>query len=239
MSDYFSYLMLNHFWLAFALCIFFCGLLYVGIEICRNLLTTETKAQKDWRLFVGHYPVKNGAFVEATKKMAAAITALYATKGIEAIFPVSQAERLLDAHHRQWKQIMEINGKIAENAKMREKIGENLRQLQTLGESNQAGELSFKELAKDAEQLLSLRNQIEASSKKLEEILPLVELESKKATLQRETNQLADKAVVVTSDDLTQELTSESALDLEHQITFEVKTYLQLEKETQQRLGNA
>ena len=43
---------------------------------------------------------------------------------------------------------------------------------------------------------------------------------------------------VLRSGDLPEKLTSESAVELEQQISFEIKTYLQLEKETQQRLGN-
>lgn len=119
---------------------------------------------------------------------------------------------------------------------LRYEISENLRELRALGETNKSGESSLKELSQNNSELLAMREQMAASTQQLEGILSFVEQEWKRRSLQEKTNILTQKAQKATAEHSARRMLPDMPLDFEDQITHEIETYLQLEKETQQRL---
>lgn len=188
-----------------------------------------------WPRYARGFFMQDDSTADATQRLVEKIFALYELNGMTTVFPVEQAKRLVEAHKRQWSKISAIDDRLKANRVLHREIGDNLEQLRLMGESNAAGERSLKELKQDESELLILREKIVDSSRKLEALLPVIETEWRKTCLHRETNRLAEIALRSTAED-SAVVWERTTTELEHQITFEINTYLKLESETQQRL---
>jgi hypothetical protein len=222
-----------------------CGLLiWALVRVCVFVAASERRAalivsgqhsNPDWHTFARHFLACHEGVAAATQGLIENLWELYEREGMKRVLPVQQAIRLVEAHYRQWQQISAIDERLMNCKELHQEIRRNLEELRTLGESNVAGERGLKELEQDEAELLSLRNRILQSSEKLEALVPVVEIEWKKANLQKETNRLAEIALRSTAEEPSH-IYECSTVELEQQITFEINTYLQLENETQQRL---
>lgn len=148
------------------------------------------------------------------------ILSLYAAKGAS-LLPLQQAVRLFDAFKRQQQRLQDVENRLHQLSVLRHKMA----QLNRLDSSLPLAQVQ--PVAEQEAALLALAGQLKASCQRLENIVAQVEKAVQIEQLQREIDQLASRVQLASRPDVPE------ADDVERQITREIETYLQLERETE------
>lgn len=190
-----------------------------------------------WERFFTFYTAAVGELPASSQNFANRIAQLYDLNEARHLLPYRLAARLLDTHHKQNTSLLHVNARLKDIDKLYLPLKQNLEQLKELQATNELGARRLKELEEDRQEILSLKERIEVSSRNLEVILYAVENEARKRVLQAEVTRLASAAPKANANEPNEGVMSDSAYTLEQQITSEVTHYLQMEREIEQRLG--
>ncbi|HEX8464963.1 MAG TPA: hypothetical protein VF627_10145 [Abditibacterium sp.] len=150
-------------------------------------------------------------------------------------FPLPQAIKLLDAHYRQQKRVGLVSQRLDDLSDLKIRLSEKILQLRELGADNEEGLENLKRIETDEQALQPLKDQIEASCRRLEMILISVQTAFKTRQLQREISELGTRATPAAT---LSTLAPENELsDIERQIGREIETFLRLERETERHFA--
>ncbi|WP_157947566.1 hypothetical protein [Abditibacterium utsteinense] len=149
-------------------------------------------------------------------------------------FPVSQALQLLDTHHRQQERSQLVSNRLLDLKGLHFALSEKIKELRELGTEHEEGNKNLAQIEADAQALRALKGQIETSCRRLEMILISVQTAFKTRQLQREISDLGKRSTSSTTLDTFSPEHELSAI--ERQITREVETFLQLERETDRHM---
>jgi len=221
----------------FLLAIFTGFALFVTLDNIRvlNALLGESAASL-WATFCREYPRQFGRLLPATHELSKQITRIYKIDSVGYGFPLPQAVRLLDTHQRQQRRLSIIDARWEQNRALYAQVQEKILALESLGEKSSSGERTLAELKLEAVQMKELKTQIESSCRRLELLLLEVEKSVQIKALHQEVASLTESATGVHSKGKLALKSGEDESDLERQITREIETYLQLEREAEAKL---
>jgi hypothetical protein len=219
---------------------FFAAVLGVPLALISHTFYLETKRPRAsiiWSDFLRFYTDESGALSGHTHRFCERISTLYESDSSQLLLPFRHAARLLDTYHKQQARLTALNLRLEEVEALYQPLNARIEKLRELHETNEAGERTLRELRNEKRQLLALKNQIETSANNLEAILSTIENERKKRRLHQEVAVLAGRARISSDEEVTEGIVPDPVNELEEQITREIQTYLQLERDTDQRLS--
>lgn len=149
------------------------------------------------------------------------------------VLPISQAVRLVLVWKQQQECLQLIIERLGQMRVLRETLLSKQRLLHDLNDHNSGVERTIARLNDDIEPLDRSCDAFLASCARLEAMISSVEAQARRRQLHREIGQLTTQVIPGPMDSL--ELSNEH-LDLERQITREIETFLQLERETDAHL---
>ena len=209
-------------------------------------LISSFEARGDWQEFKAHraatiwtklrsQPRYSEAMSPASRELSTQIGDIYQQDLLGEFFPLSQALRLLDTHHRQQQRSRLVSVRLRDLENVHIALASKIKQLHALGAEAQDGEQNLRQIEADTAALKTLKDQIEASCRRLEMILISVQTAFKTRQLQREISELGTRATPAAT---LSTLAPENELsDIERQIGREIETFLQLERETERHFG--
>ncbi len=177
---------------------------------------------------------KFGGANAITRNLGQEITVIYQADPRGEVLPLSQAIRLMDTHDKQQQRLEVVADRLVKLRSVQNTLKEKTKQLRGLGESHPEGEIRLQSLEKDEAALNTMREQIQASCHRLGMIAIEAQKTQQMRQLRREISDLTtEKSPIVTSPAF---LEPDSLFDIERQITREIETFLQLERDTDRHL---
>lgn len=221
----------------------FCGLIALALfvsswwatVIARDELKLQraTLATQVWDL-LGQSPQFAFSPNEPLRQTWYRIQGIYQSDPRGEVLPLRQAMRLLDTYRRQQERLEKVEARTTELQGLRNELLDKIARLQELGDER-AGRSELDQIGTALAELKAAATQIRNSCERLERLLTEVKTASQTRQLHRELDELRTRlprpveAVETT-------LQSESLENAERQIGREIETYLQLERETEERL---
>ncbi|BCM92752.1 hypothetical protein IAD21_04634 [Abditibacteriota bacterium] len=192
----------------------------------------SARAQLIWREIR-----RSGVLAEPTAQdLAERITQVYEHDLRAEFLPLSQAVRLTLVWKQQKERLSTIEHRVRQMKDLRATLLEKQQLLYELGDDNAALEQTLARLDHDTDALECNGIALGASCSRLESLVTEVNAAARRRQLHREIGELAAQVPLDKANTEPTLATREEHLDLERQITREIETYLQLERETDAHL---
>ncbi len=191
------------------------------------------RAELIWRHLVK--TIFKSRFSGVTAILAEDIGFLYQVDPRGEVLPLQQAVRLVDTHHKQQRRLAVVLERLAALHSIGAALREKTERLRALGEGHEQGETRLKTMREDETALDNMREQILASCHRLEMILIETQKAQQMRQLYSEINALTQEKPHSNSSEIAI-AQGDSLIDIERQITREVETFLQLERETDRHM---
>lgn len=150
------------------------------------------------------------------------------------VLPLRQSMRLINTYGRQEERLEQIADHLAGVEEIRVELLEKTAQLRELGEETEDVQAILRGLERDIVPLETSVREIRASCYRLEFLLISVKKALQIKRLRSEIQTLA--SVETSSDEMAIAQTTADTIDIERQITREVETFLQLERDSDRHL---
>ena len=171
----------------------------------------------------------------STRMLANRVQKIYDADPAGEMFLLQQAIRLIDIHERQKRRARAVKLRLDELHQIQKSLTQKLARLRELGEQTARGEADLDQLAQHRQGLREVQEQIENSCRRLSAIVASAEKATQVRQLHREVENLSARLPRQTEAP-EPAFEAESLEDIERQIGREIETYLQLERETEERL---
>jgi predicted transcriptional regulator len=212
-----------------ALCGFHCGQLAQS-EFRPSPNEFALSVWREWMRRESEHEQTNGS--SATLKMRFDILQIYENDPRGEVFPIQQAFRLIDTYSRQQFRLQVVESHLQKLREARRSLQEKAARLRELGDAGRDVGATLSRIEADLPALETLVGQICASCLRLEALLVAVQ-----ASMQvKQLHQDLDEITSAITPQAKTPLSTDDLSDIEAQITREVETFLQLEREADAHL---